>query len=680
MLFAVAVVWSARSEGLSEYVPVDWTGVDRQEQVATIRRLHDDYGFRRFVLIGPYRKEFAGDLTLGDFEELGDSLAWARRQLKDLPDVELGWWLVPTLRMNGGRGVDPIVNSDGSPSAGCCPLSPAFTVGLCEKVAACLRRGHPRIVFIEDDYTLCNNVGQTGMKGCFCPRHLKEFASRVGRSYTGREIAALFDRPTSVNRPVRDVFAKLSRDSLATLAGEVRKAIDSVDPTVRVCLCQSGCCDLDGDDTEVVARAFAGKTRPLVRVCGAAYMNENNPSALPPKIAHVAWSVQHLPKDFEVIHETDSYPHTRFYNSTLFLGSELCAAMMAGTDGTYYYCTAYTDAPLEDDGYAAWMRENRPRIEAVRALRATMRPCGVRAVYTPAEVYLRRGHLRQGAFGGLPTAAGFLGKMGFPFTTAEEGEASVLFGDTAEILSDEEVRNLLCGGVLLDGEAAVILTRRGFASLIGCTAETMPSTIAFTAEEIQPVAGCKAKGRRLFTLQAASEAATTSFAGLALLKPIDGTEVWSQFVDYYGKGVAPAVTFCRNALGGRVGVLHLSPSYGYGFNGATFSFRKQELLHRLFTRLSVEELDVTAPKTPSSWLFAAKNDDELLVMLENLCGEPRKDAELAFAAKWRGGRIARLDGKGNWVQCGVAGACFHVAEEWYAPMVPEFFKVSLKLR
>ena len=75
MLFAVAVVWSARSEGLSEYVPVDWTGVDQQEQVATIRRLHDDYGFRRFVLIGPYRKEFAGDLTLEDFEELGDSLA-----------------------------------------------------------------------------------------------------------------------------------------------------------------------------------------------------------------------------------------------------------------------------------------------------------------------------------------------------------------------------------------------------------------------------------------------------------------------------------------------------------------------------------------------------------------------------------------------------------------------------
>ena len=47
MLFAVAVVWSARSKGLSEYVPVDWTGVDQQEQVATIRRLHDDCGRAR---------------------------------------------------------------------------------------------------------------------------------------------------------------------------------------------------------------------------------------------------------------------------------------------------------------------------------------------------------------------------------------------------------------------------------------------------------------------------------------------------------------------------------------------------------------------------------------------------------------------------------------------------------
>ena len=678
-----AVCWAlgAAAEWTSEYVPVQWSDVSPEGQVREIRKLHDAYGFRRFVLIGPWQKDDFGGATLKDFEALGDSIAWARRQLADLKDVELGWWLAPSLRMNGEGRPDPIVNSDGTPALGNCPLSPKFTADLKAKVAACVKRGRPRIVFIEDDYTLCNNAGLTRMRGCFCPRHLKEFAARVGKAYTGNEIAALYDKPTDENRPLREAFALVCRDSLAKLAGEVRAAIDSVDPTVRTCLCQSGCCDLDGDDTEAVARAFAGGTRPMVRICGASYMSESVASSLPGTTAHLFWSAQRLPGDFELIHETDPYPHTRFYASTLFLGSELCAALMAGADGSYYYCAPYVDAPLEDDGYAAWMRENRPRMEAVRAARAAMKPAGLRVVYSPAEVYLRRGHLRQGGFGGLPHAVHFLAKMGLPYRTADGDGAAVLFGDVAEILSDDEVRALLKGGALLDGEAAVILTRRGFADLLGCTAEPMPADIAYAYEEIQPVAGCTAKGRRLMTQRTPKPVAPSdapSFAGQALLKPKAGTEVWCRFVGFGGKDVAPSVTFRRNAAGGRVGVMALSPSYGYGFNGGTFQFRKQELLHRLVARLAGDVPDVAAPKTPSTWVLAAKSDDELLVMVENLCGEPRKDVELAFAAKWRKGRIARLDASGAWVDAGTAGARYRVDEADYYPQKPAFFKLSLK--
>ena len=125
-----------------------------------------------------------------------------------------------------------------------------------------------------------------------------------------------------------------------------------------------------------------------------------------------------------------------------------------------------------------------------------------------------------------------------------------------------------------------------------------------------------------------------------------------------------------------MGILHMSPSYGYGFDGGTFHFRKQELVQRLFNRLSQDRLEVMAPKTPSTWLFAAKNDKELLVMVENLCGEPRDDVELAFSSPWRQGRVARLDADGRWVDVGASGARFHVEEDWYYPMKPSFFKIS----
>lgn len=680
-VLALALVFSAGAEEWSEYVPVKWTGTDVRAQVKALRRLHDDYGFKRFVLIGPFQQDEFKGTTLKDYEQLGDSIAWARKELADLTDVELGWWIVPTLRAGDGKLGDPMVNSNGTCVHGNCPLSPAFTADLKAKVSACVQRGLPRIVFIEDDYTFCNKPGQTKMKGCFCSRHLEAFAARVGKTYTGAEIAALYDHPTEENRPLRTAFAEVTRDSLATLAREVRATIDALDPTIRTCLCQADGCEVDGDDTEVVARAFAGQTRPMVRICGASYMNESIASSLPKTTAHLFWSAQHLPKDIELIHETDPYPHTRFYASSYFLGSELCAALMAGAGGSYYYCLPYVDEPLEDDGYAAWMRTHRAQLDVVRATRAGMKPCGIRVVYTPAEVYLRRGHERKGFFGGLPHAVQFLAKMGFPYTTDEDAATSVLFGDVAEILSDDAIRTLLKKGVLLDGEAATILTKRGYADLIGCTAEPMPASISYVAEEIQPVAECRAKGRRLMTQRTAAPAEPSDnppFTGRALLKPKAGTEVWSQYVDWDGQPVAPSVTFCRNALGGRVGVMDFSPAYGYGFDGGTFHFRKQELFHRLFAKLSEGTLDVSAPQTPSTWVLAAKSDDELLVMVENLCGEPRADVELAFAETWWGGRLSRLTEDGTWVQIGVVGERYRLAESDYYPQKPVFFKVSLK--
>ncbi len=662
---------------MSEYVPIAWMGEDPTAQVTTIRRLHNDYGFHRFVLIGPYPKDMFGGATLADYEQLGVTMAWARAQLADCGDIELGWWLAPTLCLKAPDGSQPIVNSDGTASGGTCPLCPAFTAELKAKIIALLDKGHPSIVFIEDDYTLCNKTGQTNMKGCFCPLHLDEYAKRVGRAFTGAEIASLYDNPTEANRSLRVIFARVCCDSLVALAREIRNAIDVVDPTIRSCLCQSGWSDMDGDATEPVARALAGKTRPMVRVCGASYMNDNDVSWLPGTVAHAVWSTQHLSQDIELVHETDPYPHSRFYASTYFLGSELSAALMAGVHGSYYYCAAYTDEPLEDDGYAAWMLANRPLLEAVRTARAEMRPCGVRVVYSPAEVYLRRGHSKM--HGGLREAARFLAKMGLPYTTVNDAAATVLFGHTVDALSDDEIRKIFRGGVLVDGEAGCLLTQRDFAALIGCTAEVMPSSLAYAYEEIQSVAGCKSKGRRLFTMRSATDGASDrsqTFQGQALLKPLPGTEVWSQFVDYDGKAVAPAVTYCRNTLGGRVGVLHMSPSYGYGFDAGTLHFRKQELVHRLFERLAHGRIEVAAPRTPSTWLFAAKNDKELLVMAENLCGEPRKDVELVFSAPWRQGRIARLGADGRWIEVGVVGERFHVDEAWYYPMKPVFFKVS----
>ena len=664
-------------EPFNAYVPVDWASEPHETQVKELRKMHERYGLKKFVLIGPWHEQYERDMPLPEWERLGDSIAYAKKQLADL-DVEIGWWLVPTLRGGRYRPFQHIMDCDGHETHASCPLDSHFRKDFSAKIAACARRARPSVIFFEDDFTLSNHGGMNAMRGCFCPLHLAEYAKRTGESHTAQEIAEMFRNPTTANAPLRQAFAELSRDSLAGLAASIRAAIDEVDSSIRVCLCQSGFVDIDGDATEAVARAFAGGTRPMVRVFGAAYFNENAPATLPGELAHTFWSAQHLGKDVELIHETDPYPHTRFCNSSLYLFSELAAAVMAGVTGSYYYCTQYSDDPMSDDGYARRLVDGRRRLETVRDLRATMRPVGVRAVYTPKEVYMFRETKKSATSGMLPVHAYFLGKVGFPMTTVEDSPVAMLIGNTPDALSDDEIRKLLSGGVLVDAEAAVSLSRRGFSSLMGCAAEEANGRLFFNHERILPVAGCSTVGKKLYN----REMDTPPFIGwtpkksvLAELKPEKGAEVWSEVYDYRGESVAPATVFFRNQLGGRVAVL--SRSLDARVHPSIYSSRKQELFHRLFEVLADgRPLDVTAHKTPSIWLVAARNDRELLFMAENLCGEPRSDIELRFSPEWCGGEVSVLKGDGSWRIIGAASADFAVPEEMLLPLVPQFFKVT----
>ena len=670
---------ASASEPLNVLVPIDWTGEPKERMVKELRGLNERYGLGKFVLIGPWGKEYYRGTSVADWESLGGDIAYAKRELADL-DVDIGWWVVPTISGGRHRPFQCLMDCDGNRTYASCPLDERFIDDFSRKVAACAKRARPSIIFFEDDYTLSNHGGMNAMKGCFCPLHLAEYAKRTGRKWTAKEIAEMFRRPTAQNASLRGRFAMLSRDSLVKLARGIRAAIDSVDPAIRVCLCQSGFVDIDGDSTESVARAFAGGTRPMVRIFGAAYFNENTPATLPGGLAHTFWSAQHLGRDIEIIHETDPYPHTRFYNSSMYLISSLCGAVMAGATGSYYYCTQYSDDPMGDDGYARRLVEFRRRLETVRDLRGVMKPCGIRAVYTPKEVYMVRETTKSASSGMLPVHAYFLGKMGLPMTTLEDAPVAVLLGSTANQLSDDELRKLLSGGLLLDAEAAIALSKRGFSSLMGCKAVKEPEKMLYKYEAIELTAGCKSRGKKLYNIKTESLPYigwTPPESAVAKLSPSEGAEVWSALYGFDGEYVAPATVYFKNGIGGRVAVL--SRSLDDQPHPSIYSPRKQEMFHNLFSKLAGDSsVDVTAPKTPSTWLVAARNDKELLVMVENLCGEPRNDCVLRFAPKWQGGTVFRLQDDGTWKRVGKALSEFAVSEVLYHPLVPQFFKVSVK--
>ena len=97
MLPAVMLLLSALArEPLNVLVPVDWSSEPPETQIQELRNMHDRYGLRKFVLIGPWNKQYYCGTDNADWERLGDSIAWAKRQFADR-DVEIGWWIVPTI-------------------------------------------------------------------------------------------------------------------------------------------------------------------------------------------------------------------------------------------------------------------------------------------------------------------------------------------------------------------------------------------------------------------------------------------------------------------------------------------------------------------------------------------------------------------------------------------------------
>lgn len=659
------------ASGMNPVVPVFYRQLGVEVTCEELRRINAATGLGRFFLCGPcFNDVMFGPFPDDLYAKIGEDVAAVKRGLADT-GIEISWWCSPSIRYFSD--FPSIEDSAGHKSQDNkkCPLDEAFVADYAAKVQS-VAKAHPAMICIEDDFTLSWGRGLNG-GACYCRRHLAEFAKRYGKALPAKEIANAFRRRSDENLAVRSAFADTVRESLVSLAHKVRAAVDEVDPSIRIMICEAGGADKDGDAIEAVARAFAGRTRPAVRPRGAIYGAETTPASIPTALAHAVWTIERLPKDIETFFEADAYPHNRFYSSASQLLSTMAGATMAGSDDFLFYCLQYLDDPLEDAGYADAFLALKPRLDAVRRFIAEheARLSGARIYWRAEDLSLTRGygysHGQQ-----LSSGAYMLSKFGIPYTTRADGGGPVLLlGEVAETMTDDEIRELLSGGILMDAPAAVLLSKRGFGDFLGVDVAPVNGRPRITDERIRSEAGCKRRGRQMnafYVFPAGSEGTAERFAEL---KPHKGTEVWSDFYGPDGSFVMPSVVFSRNRLGGRVGIVAMS-LIGNRSSGL-YNLRKQELLRRLLDRLSPGTIPVSAVDVPGIWLMASVSSDgkEMLLMVNNLSGDDREGVRLSFAGVWRDAEIARLGVDGAPVPCGRVDAVWTVPFA-LGQMKPEF--------
>ena len=266
---------------------------------------------------------------------------------------------------------------DGRWCGAACPLDPVIRQVLRENVRDVARAG-ARFILMDDDYV----QSARGRLGCSCSNHLARVAAKCGRkAVTPEDVRRAF---TGKPNPLRTAYLDVNGEVAVELARELRWEVDAVNPAIGMGLCASYThWDVEGCDFPALVSAFAGGTRPFLRISGAPYWrNAKMPgTGLAEIIEFVrmqsAWVRGH---DWTALDENDPYPR-RVAEVPAWRCELYDKAIIAdGRLARHKYMLCYGPKRTEP-GYLEAHLANRPDDAKLRAIFMGTTPYGVKVTY-----------------------------------------------------------------------------------------------------------------------------------------------------------------------------------------------------------------------------------------------------------------------------------------------------------
>ena len=533
---------------------------------------------------------------------------------------------------SGPSEFTPIIKADGTPHPFAnCPLDEGFAARLAEDIAGFAATARPDFVFLEDDFS----VGAA--QGCFCERHLRALVEKLGVTVSREELCEIIKGDDPEALKVRRAFADVKRESLVYLAEVIKSAFDRLCPDIPLGLEQSGASDSDGDMTEAVTLALAGENHtPFVRLHGTFYCGFEA-KRMPGALFYSLYKTEHIDKRIIRYHETDSYPHMRYYTSGTELSALASAAYSYGMVGSIFFAQQFLDEPWEEDTYGKHFAKERKRLKALCAM-PTPSPFGVEITYDPF----------YGSVGGSPAFPKYIGRLGIPFTTKR---ASVAFWDGAQAKyrDEDEVLDYLSRGLILDGDAARILTERGYGKYLGVsvgeplTKNDPRLTIDLGAVEvITDSFAIDGLGRNMHPAHAYCPKGGKEWFEVTVTD--EKTEIVTEARDFRGNLLSPGMTYFENSLGGKVCVI--SQSLSENSSQSVYNYRRAALLQSIISKMSDEYPFVKG--APDVYMIAARRGDDTVLTLINLCTDEAEDVKLYLPEKYRSaGQILTVNSTGE---------------------------------
>lgn len=343
-----------------------------------------------------------------------------------------------------------VVKEDGDSMYKFCPLDTRFLDHMSAQ-AKTLADLAPDFFMVDDDTRLI-----TGVRGCYCPLHLAEFAKRTGRKWTREELrAALRD-----DAKLAEAWDRLLSDSIAGLMERIRAAFPSPIPGVFCC------CALDAHHAARMARILAAPGQsPVVRINGAPYCQDRLYDGLS-RSSMLAREMADVGPGVTILSESDTCPQNRYATSATRLLDYMETMTFDGCDGAKIWLTRGGNPHELESGraYRKLMAERKGLLKGI---------AGLELERSGVTVPLPERRPLGVEIGARDWGTAYFGRSGFPYRTGHvrPGDVTALLAGDLKSFTDAELTNLLSGAVLLDGAAARGLTARGFGALIGVTAK-----------------------------------------------------------------------------------------------------------------------------------------------------------------------------------------------------------------
>jgi hypothetical protein len=449
-----------------------------------------------------------------------------------------------------------LVGPDGDQCEGCFCVSDESVQQYISDLYASTAKVNPDFIWMDDDVRTWGHMPI--LCSCFCDLCMANFSRHVGETFTRSSVLKAFADPDRDCRlDIRKKWLENNRRILKRTVELAERGVSSIND--KICMgFMSGEKFLEGYDLEIVIEAMKGSVnRPVRSRPGGGFWDDFVPADIANKGHAVGRQVSRLP-DYvmDIQAENESFPHQKLMKSVHVTTVEAAVQLAAGSTGTAFNILNWASGCLEEYfPFLHSIQNARPFYDKVVG---TFQRNGCEGLwfawnkdaYSVHRVNEPSWLSGSGKFHDPDAYSQAMYEIGIPPAYgAESASVTALAADTPLMFTRDEIRNMLSGGLLIDGPALQHLSDMGFDDLTGfkVAAGRDDDTMEVLAEHPLngPYRGARRDCRQSFKWWWAETAWT--------IEPVaTGAEILASTVDYEDQPCGHSMGIYENALGGRV--------------------------------------------------------------------------------------------------------------------------------